>query len=282
MLFSQIKQHIPKPIKQPLKFLVGLKSSYIMENAQVHPAPIFILGHHKSGTTAIAALLAEISGQQVTIDLFYQIDSQGHLREQLFSRKLSFSDFVQTHKFYFSTCLNKAPNFTFFYDEMCQCFPKAKFIFVVRDPRDTIRSILNRLEIPGHLDQLQSMEGIAWKSMLEGRNPDVVGNNYIERLANRWNLAADTYISHEEEISLIRYEDFVLDKVGTISSLARQVGLKPIHNIADKVNKQYQPRGDRNVNWSKFFGTNNLRRIETICRDRMNCFGYSLSPSLSK
>lgn len=274
MLLSPIKQHMPQSVKQSLRRLIDFKTLYIMKTAQVHPAPIFILGHHKSGTTVIASLLAEISGQQVTLDMFNQIDRKSYWRDKLFNRQLPFSDFVQAHKFYFSTCLNKAPNLTFFYDELRQCFPKATFIFVIRDPRDTIRSILNRLGIPGNLDKLQSTEGIAWQSMIAGRNPDVIGDNYIERLANRWNLAADTYISHGEEISLIRYEDFVLDKSGAISNLASQVGLTPIHNIADKINIQYQPRSDRTISWPTFFGIDNLRRIEAICSDRMNYFGY--------
>ncbi len=268
MLLSQIKQVIPHCVKRSLWFLADPKTFYIMKTARVHSATIFILGHEKSGTTAIAELLAKISGQPVTIDLFFKIDPQGYLQDKLFSQKLSFSDFVQSYKFYFSTRLNKSPKFTFFYNELCQCFPIAKFIFVIRDPRDTIRSFLNRRGIPGNLNKLQSF----------GRRPPVAGDYYIERLANRWNLAADTYINHADEISLIRYEDFVLDKIGTISSLARKVGLNTIKDITDYIDIQYQPHGDRNVSWLEFFGTDNLRCLETICSDRMNYFGYSLSP----
>ena len=275
MLFSQVKQLIPYSVKQSLGSLADPKTFYIMKTARLHPAPIFILGYPKSGTTVVASLLAKISNQPVTIDLFPKIDPQEQLQEKLFSREVSFSDFVQSHRFYFSTPLNKAPKFTFFYDELRQCFPIAKFIFVIRDPRDTIRSLLNRREIPGNLNKLQSLKG---KSAHIGRLPPVAGDYYIEKLANRWNLAANTYINHADEISLIRYEDFVLDKIGTISSLARKVGLNAIKDITDYVDIQYQPRGDRNVSWVEFFGTNNLRCIETICSDRMNYFGYSLSP----
>ena len=250
-----------------------------MKTACVHPAPIFILGHAKSGTTAIAVLLAKTTGQSVTIDPIFQIDPEGYLQDKLFSKELSFYQFVRSHKFYFSTCLNKDPKLTFFYDDLCQCFPTAKFIFVIRDPRDTIRSLLNRRGIPGNFDKLQNMEG---RSVRIGRRPNVAGDNYIEKLANRWNLAADTYIGHTDQFSLIRYEDFVQDKISTISDLARQVGLDPINDITDYVNIQYQPRGDRNVSWLEFFGTDNLRCIETICRDRMNYFGYDLLPILSK
>ncbi len=283
MVLSQIKKLIRKSFKQSLWFLVHPKTFYRMKTARVHPTPIFILGHEKSGTTAIAALLAKISGQSVTIDPVFRIDPEGYLQDKLFSQGLSFCQFVQSHKFYFSTCLNKDPKLTFFYDDLRQCFPSAKFIFVIRDPRDTIRSFLNRRGIPGKFEKLQNMEeDIQVRIARIGSRPPVAGNNYIEKLANRWNLAADTYIDHKNEFSLISYEDFLQDKIGTISELARQVGLNPINDITDCINVQYQPRGDRNISWLEFFGTDNLRYIETICRERINYFGYDLSPTISK
>lgn len=279
MLFSQVKQLIPNSFKQSLRFLAHPKTFYIMKTARIHPAPIFILGHEKSGTTAIAQLLAKISGQSVTIDPIFRIDPKGDLQNQLFSQELQFYDFVQSHKFYFSTSINKDPKLTFFYDDLRQYFPTAKFIFVIRDPRDTMRSFLNRRGIPGNFDKLENMES---KTVQIGHRPPVAGNNYIEKLANRWNLAADTYIGHKEEFSLIYYEDFIQNKIDTINDLARQVGLNPINNITDYIDVQYQPRGDRNISWVEFFGVDNLRCIETICHERMNYFGYELLPTMSK
>ena len=274
-MYSQVKKRIPKPIKRSLKSLVDIKTFYQMKTAKVHPAPIFILGHAKSGTTAIASLLAKVSGQPVTIDPIFRIDPEGYLQKQLFSQELQFDELVQAYKFYFSTPINKDPKLTFFYDELCQCFPQAKFIFVIRDPRDNIRSFLNRREIPGNLDKLPED-----KNKWIGQLPPIAGKNYIEKLANRWNLAADTYLNHQDKFILIRYEDFVLDKVGTTHSLAKKVGLIPSHDIADYLNLQYQPSGDRQVSWSEFFQAENLHLIETICSERMNCFGYSPSSVL--
>lgn len=274
-MYLQLKKHIPQPIKRSLKSLVEIKTFYQKKTAQVHPAPIFILGHAKSGTTAIASLLAKISDQPLTIDPMFRIDPQGNLQKQLFSQEIQFDEFVQDHKFYFSTPLNKDPKLTFFYDELCQCFPLAKFIFVIRDPRDNIRSFLNRREIPGNLDKLPEDKN-KWIANL----PPIPGKNYIEKLAKRWNLAADTYLNHQAKFTLIRYEDFLSDKVATTQTLAKKVGLIPSHDITDYVNLQYQPSGDRQVSWSEFFQRENLHLIETICNQRMNCFGYSLSSVL--
>ena len=269
-MYLKVKKHLPKPIKQSLKSLVDMKTFYQMKTAKVHPAPIFMLGHAKSGTTAIASLLAKVSGQSVTIDPMFRIDPEGYLQKQLFSGELQLAELIEVYKFYFSTPINKDPKLTFFYEDLCKCFPKAKFIFVIRDPRDNIRSFLNRRGIPGNLDKLPE-DKYQWI----GNLPPIAGKNYIEKLAKRWNLAADTYLNHQDQFTLIRYEDFVDDKVSTTRSLAKKVGLIASHNIDDYVNLQYQPLGNRQVSWAEFFQAENLHLIETICSERMNCFSYS-------
>lgn len=251
-----------------------------MSTSRIHPAPVIVLGNQKTGTSAIVGLLSQATGKSVTIDMFQYL--QGSFRESLLNKELAFGDFIRQNKFYFSTELIKEPSLTFFYDELRDFFPKAKFIMVMRDPRDNIRSILNRLGIPGNLqeldaaslEKLQPVKRKGWKMMLEGGWPPVAGNNYIENLAYRWNLAGDIYTNNKDNMVLIRYEDFIKDKVGAIANLAREVGLDPVHDITDKVDVQYQPRGDRNVKWLDFFGAENLDRIEAICGDRMKLFGY--------
>ncbi|MGV2829974.1 sulfotransferase family protein [Myxosarcina sp. GI1(2024)] len=245
------------------------------ETVSLHPAPIFILGHAKSGTTAIATLLAKISRQLVTIDPIYRIDPQNELQRQLLTGKLKLKDVVRAHKFYFSTPINKDPKLTFFYQDLRECFPQAKFIFVIRDPRDNIRSFLNRRNIPGHLKHIPFE-----KRGFVGQIPPIPGKNYIEQLSNRWNLAADTYLANRSQFTLIRYEDFIADKIAAIAHLAHQMQLKPIEDISQFIDIQYQPSGDRSSSWLEFFG-NNFQTIETICGERMNYFDYPLfQPSL--
>jgi hypothetical protein len=74
---------------------------------------------------------------------------------------------------------------------------------------------------------------------------------------------------------LIRYEDFLEDKTGEIARLAERLGLARINDISDKVDTQYQPRGNRGIDWHTFFGEGNLKRIERICSDRMHLLGYA-------
>lgn len=264
-----------KYLSKMKKFLDSVRKTFIMKTARVHPTPIVILGHAKSGTTVIAKLLSKISDERVTIDPVYRIDPKGKLNNSLFERELSLSTLVQSHKYYFSTPLWKDPKLTFFYDDLCHHFPLATFIFVIRDPRDTIRSFLNRRGIPGDLSELplpieEKVGGIA-------RFPKVKGSNYIERLAHRWNCATDVYMNHKSDFFQVRYEDFLEDKSNTIINLAENVGLKPIYDISEHLNQEYQPKGNRNISWSDFFKPSNLHKIESICNERMINFGYKKS-----
>ena len=99
----------------------------------------------------------------------------------------------------------------------------------------------------------------------------------MDMLADRWKTAATVYIEHESSMRLVRIEDFLNDKVDTIQALAADLELSSTRDISDRVDVQYQPRGNRDVTWREFFGVDNLRRIERTCKPEMEKFGYSPS-----
>lgn len=286
MLFDRFNQNRTQAIKtaciRGLKLFDRAKQNYQKKTAKIYPKPILVLGHQKSGTTVITALLGKISSKPVLIDPFHQFDLKAQLRMRLFQQEIDLSSIVQAHPFYFSTPIVKDPNFTFLYPQLKTCFPESQYIMVMRDPRDTIRSILNRLKIPGNLPELDTaskqklsaMDAKGWQLMLEGHLPDVSGNSYIERLAHRWNLAAETYLNHKDSIILVRYEDFLKNKIGTLESLAQRVKLNSNNDISDLVNIQYQPRGNRDVNLMEFFGEENFKKIDNICKQKMAELNY--------
>ncbi|MGR3279803.1 sulfotransferase, partial [Acaryochloris marina NIES-2412] len=122
---TKFKYYLSKIIRKILDFPHELKLFFRIHTSRVYPRPTIILGHAKSGTTAIAKLLGEISNQSVTIDPIFRIDPEGALNHRLFTRELTLFTLIQSHKFYFSTPLWKDPKLTFFYDELRQCFPSA-------------------------------------------------------------------------------------------------------------------------------------------------------------
>jgi hypothetical protein len=241
-----------------------------------NPTAVFGLGNQKSGTTAIVALLARHTNSSVTLDL---PDIAGPVKIRMKTGEISFQSFVRRNASYLSRDIIKEPNLTFFYDDLKRAFPQARYLMIVRDPRQNIRSILNRLQLPGDLDGLdeQWMAKVHpnWRADIDGKWLGLAGANYIEVLAARWNRSADVYLNHREEMLLVRYEDFNAAKAAVIADLARKLDLPARRDISAEVDRQYQPRGDRVVPLDTFFGSRNLARILESCRERMGEFGYS-------
>lgn len=251
--------------------------------AEVHPSPVIVLGNQKSGTTAIAVLLAGLADCSVTLDIFFRF--RRPVLRNLLCGAWSLEDFIRKYPFWFSTKIIKEPSLTFFYDDLRACFPNARFVFIIRDPRDNIRSILDRLKIPGNLSRLHDHHlasfprNKGWRLILDGTLFKTAGETYIDTLARRWSCTAELAFENRENLVLVRYEDFVTRKVETITELAEAVGLTPARSIADRVDIQYQPRGHTDVAWADFFGEKNLQLIESVCLERMRDFGYE--PSLT-
>jgi hypothetical protein len=187
---------------------------------------------------------------------------------------------VDRYKLYFARDVVKEPQMTFFADAVMKRFPEAQFVFVVRDPRSTIRSWLNHRQLPGHIEKLGAIRNRLPRLYRASLDADVWGvpeENYVGILAERWSRAAEAYLRHHDQMVLVRYEDFVKDKVGTVQRLAEQLGVEEEQSIEDRVNIQYQPRGNRSIPWEEFFSAQNLARIEDRCAaSHMVSFGYEV------
>ncbi|MDJ0706022.1 MAG: sulfotransferase [Leptolyngbyaceae cyanobacterium MO_188.B28] len=240
------------------------------------------MGNQKSGTSAIAALLAKLTGLSATLDLKNEFPIPTY--PQILQGQLPFSQFRQNYELDFSRNIVKEPNLTLLYPELAESFPESKFVFILRDPRDNIRSILNRLKIPGNLSQLSpeycQKVTPAWKLIIDNRWLGLEGENYIEMLSARWNYMADVFLNNQEQMVLVRYEAFLKDKLGELTRLADKLGLNPVNDITHRLDVQFQRRGDRDVKWQDFFGNQNLAQIEHICAARMRRLGYPINREL--
>ncbi len=270
MLIGRIGPLLPQSVKRPLRHLRGLGQGIANRLVRVHRSPVFVLGNYKSGTTAISALLAKVAGASFTYDMFYFTQT---------SPGTPLRDLVRQHRRWFAAQVNKAPEFTFMFDDLRECFPNARFVFTIRDPRDNVRSILNRLRIPGNLKTLDHtlmdrVRGDGWGWLFQDHLTGDQCEGYVDVLAELWQRAANVYAENADRMVLIRYEDFVANKATQIAQLAEAVGLKPANDISDAVDVQYQPAGDHSLAWPDFFGPENLHRLETHCGDRMRLFGY--------
>lgn len=283
MPLRQLGRYLPRPLKQRLvRAWVGVEKcqmAWASRAARVHPAPIFVLGNQKAGTSAIAVLLAEATGLSVSMDLQREALSRRQSYPRVRRGELPFASLVAYNRLSFSRDIVKEANLTVFYDELVAYFPRAKFVFVLRDPRDNIRSILNSLDIPGNLSELPRQKKLrrGWDLVLDGTWFGLPGAHYIDRLALRWNFMADQYLRHGDTMVLTRYEVFLADKVREIGRLAVALGHPPLYDITAKIDIPYQPPGNRAISWEAFFGEENLCRIERTCGASMQRLGYALS-----
>ncbi|MGD1898532.1 MAG: sulfotransferase [Phormidesmis sp.] len=265
-------------VKERVAWMLKRRSS-----VPINPAPLIVLGHQKSGTSAIASLLAKATRKTATVDFFYKRNSSMPLfRSQLYSGRLPFDAFIARNSRDLSADIIKEPELTFYYDKLEETFPQATYVFVIREPKATIKSVLDRLKLPGHLPTLderhyQQVDPLTgWLPALQGRAPDGPGENYIERLAHRWNIAAQTYLNASHNMVLVKYEDFKRKKENTIYDLAEKVGLEIQSSISQDVDVPFQPRGNHGVTVAEFFSEENKRKINDICREQALAFSYDI------
>lgn len=254
-----------------------LKETWRMYTSTLNKQPIFIFGNQKSGTSAITGLLGECTGKSYTIDIFCY---QGDLETQLINTTISFDQYLKKSAYYFSKDIIKEPTLTFFYPELREKFPDAQFIFIVRNPFENIRSILNRLKLPGHLEslsneQLDSVKAINqdWFHAIDGRVFGHNGRDYIETLALRYNKMASIYEKNSKEFILVKYEDFLVEKQNYIENLAEELGLQVKKDIGRMVDYNFQPRGEK-VRPEVFFQEENLDKIRRVCQYYLTYFEY--------
>ena len=272
-LMNKLSPFVPNYVKHAGYELIDF-GQRAFSSVRVEEQPIFVLGNHKAGTTAVAALLGELSGLPVSLELKRQIHRPQF--DQVYSGQLPMEVFVNQNRVAFSRRIIKENQLLFVVDALHRRFPEGQFVGIIRDPRDNIRSILNRLDLPGDGDQsFRAISvGRGWRHVIDNTWLDIDCENYIEQLAHRWNRAAEIYLANRQRIQLVQYEKFNENKREVLVELAERLGIRHENDITPWLNVQYQPRGNRSITWPEFFGSHNLKLIETICSDGMNQFDY--------
>jgi hypothetical protein len=239
-----------------------------------HRCPVFILGMQKSGTSAIAGLLGLRTGLPTTIDLERDwrettVDTAGVDAD-------AFDRFVRRNAVDFSRAIVKEPNLTFLVDRIRDRWPEAPLVFVVRDPAETIRSILDRLDLPGDLNEFPAdrlaATPLAWRVVLDNRWIGVETAHPIESLAARWRRAAEIALAAGEDTLLVRYEDFKSNLAVEIDRIALHLGLEVTADITEALDRPFQPPG-RPRAVADVFGPN-LERIRRVVAPVAASLGY--------
>lgn len=243
---------------------------------KLEDAEVIILGNQKSGTTAIAKLLALATRKSCLLDtpLLWEPNFS-----QLKQGNLSLSKLINQHKYFFSKSIIKEPGLTFLFDQLKGIYPASiQYVFIVRDPRDNIRSILNRLSIPGHLDILNPAKHTLNANEKTYFDANLFGyqeSHYVAQLAERWNQATQLYLANTTGFRLVKYETFQADKATFIYELSKSLGMEVCSDISKKVDYPFQSQGDSTIGHLAFFGKRNLDMINTICKASMIKLSYS-------
>jgi len=244
--------------------------------ARLAKNPIFVLGLHKSGTSAITGLLAKRVAKKATIDV-QNISSSSVLFED--PRREDFlSKYVRANAVDFSRGIIKECALTPFTTELLDLYPKSPCVFIIRDPRSTIRSILSRLDILGTADHVEtaSIEPKAWRYVLDNSWLGIPARNHIESLSKRWLFSFDKYLENKDRFILVRYEDFIASKASFIDKLAKELNLECVADISDSLDFQFQPKARGPEDYLEYFGSRNLETIQDICRAQLIALNYDM------
>lgn len=257
----------------PSKQLIGERLRAL--TAEPHPSPLFVFGNQKAGGTAIAGLLAAATGLRATLDL---AGTTAPRFGRLMRGETPLEEFIHRNAWAFSAPIIKDGNLTFAAEPLMEHFGVERAIFILRNPHDNIRSIVDRLKLPGDLSVLDVKTvraNATWRAILAGEDLGFPPDHYVGILARRWLMAVEIYEHARPRFVRVRYEDFRNDKIAAIHGLARTFDLKTPYDITPLLDRDFQRRGNPATDPRKFFGVENLARIEEICGEAAARLGYS-------
>tara|TARA_R100000027_G_scaffold38198_1_gene28153 strand:+ start:2647 stop:3417 length:771 start_codon:yes stop_codon:yes gene_type:complete len=239
--------------------------------ATVNPNAVVVLGNQKSGTTAIACLIAKASDSSLTNDFLFRYPFS---ERRILKGENSLSSFVKRHPSCWAKDIVKEPGLSFHIPEIKDSFRSKRIVFVLRDPIENTRSILNRLGLSGDLgpqknrfyEDLEIRFNPEWRDVVEGKlfgHGDPIPSC---SLVKRALMCEQISIENQSDLIIVSYKKFCENKKEYIESLCGRLGLPVCNDIRSCVDVQYQPPGKMVDNWEKFFGSRNLSLILEIVR----------------
>ena len=269
-----LRSFLGSVVRNTKSYFLGVSKFFSNSVKKPSISPIIIIGHQKSGTTAIAQLLGKGIGKSVSIDPFYRTPNKQTQLPSVYSNKKMLGVYIAKNGYLFSEGIIKDPEFSFFYPELKILYPHSKFVFIIRNPFDNIKSIFDRLKIPGDIKEFDEnffpevTKTWDWHTILNGELTHIKGKNIVETLALRWVYSTHVYLDNQQHFVLVKYEDFRKNKIESISNLSINLGEIVRNDISDVMNKQFQPKGKSAfVEAKDFFSKENFETIGRICGD---------------
>ena len=119
--------------------------------------------------------------------------------------------------------VQKEPRMTPYFPELAQLMPNAKFVFMLRDPRDIVASQMTRAQKSDYSIDVQAE---------------------VDRLTNTHKRIAQNEDLLKDRLLYVRYEDLTLDPVKTLRRVYDFLGLTWSEDLRDTTWKTKRPRFD--------------------------------------
>lgn len=226
---------------------------------------VCVVGCERSGTSAVASLLSMASGWSLlddppeawyTYPLVYMTGSGLTLRLWWNLRKHT---------------IVKVPGFATILGYLRRRFVgRFTAIYCVRDPRDVVASILEKLA-HGYGPLVTE---VRWLHVRAG--------DEVEALAWRWRKYLESALADQDRggrVVFMRYEDFCKDKPGSLASLAAEARMPfDADKVRPHMDKQFRKKWDVTVagpgRWHKDLSSDAVKKIESIAGGLMRRWSY--------
>lgn len=175
----------------------------------------------------------------------------------------------------------QTPRNIFYADKLLEIYPQARFVHIVRDPRDVLASQKNRWQIKRlGADKMPTSETVrTWFNY----HPYT-----ITKLWRKATLFAKQMQAHDR-FHLVRFEDIVADPQKEIQSISEFLGIEyeeamlqvpRIGSSHDNSRGDLKGVGDNATDrWKNILSEGDLSVCEWIARDMMGDFDYKLTPA---
>lgn len=269
--------HAPPKLPQrqvpplPIRVVRRIRRSIRALTARVDENAIWVIGHSRSGTTAIATLLAKYGNLEIAPEHGW---ATRHCRD-IHAGRMTLDEFFRRYRFAFSLPIVQTPGLTPILPMLKERYPRVRMVYIVRDPRDVISSTIT-----------QSNEGDSEEFKITNPNFIAFDNRWlginesdpVRSVASSWCYMIELATRYPD-IRFYRYEDFTVDKPAFIERLAAEYAIVQRNDISTQLDVQYRDlRRIRGAGrWRRMLPAEAVESIETICADRMRQFGYELN-----
>lgn len=196
-----------------------------------------VFGHQKTGTSVVAAVIAQQAKVSHAIDLPVE-----RLRPAD-PAYVGVTELLRRSAPFVNQQLIKEPHWTLFAPKLLSELPDVRAVGVIRNPIKTIESICYRLKLPTALLDRPATVGPWWQPIFDGHGLDCQKGSALENLACRIALCeeklCETTYSFPDRMRIIQYEDFVLSPAASARELLKFFGWQ-LCGEAD-TDRQYQP-----------------------------------------